>query len=774
MLKPLLISVIATLALSSHSQVRINEIMQSNVTTLMVDSQFPASWVELSNESASSVNLSGWSLGVDGESPYRLPEGTVIPARGYLTVYCDKAGKGLHTSFRLATGAGYVALFDTSGDAVDVMSHRKMAAVDVSFGRAADGSLQHFISPTPGAANAAPVENIEPLPSPVFNHSGGVYNSEFNVIVSYERSAALPSDVRLCVTTDGREPTAADAVESPFTIAARGNLALRARLISDRRIASPTVCHTYLISERDIEFPIVCLTTDPALLYDAEIGMLAGSEDEQTPNYRQKWRRPVNIEMFDGKDHTEVINQLGETEPQGWSSLQFPQKSLKLYSNTRFGTKRFMHTIWPDQKPQMNIVRSFTLRNGGNTFSSDHLRDSFLNLLFGLNTGGTVDYQAFRPAVAFINGRPYGYIDLRERSNDHFIEANYPDISRFTVVSDWRETAEGGNDSERKSLIELYNSPETTFAQLADVIDMESFVTSMLADAFSFNVDTPDVNKVMWKPEGGRWRWMLKDMDCTLYNSLVDNDYIHYLSMGEDPDYQSWFKNTVTGTALYRKCLELPEFTDMMIDRFVAFNGDFLHPDNTTSMLCDMKDLIADEYANLARLYGFFNNIDASVESHCEFLEKRGEYMMSHLQKRYALGETLPLTIDNSSGALSLNGHKLSLDNFDGICFTDRPLSLDSSHKGKWTVTLTDTDGKYSTITSRDQTFSVTPGSDISSCHISFESESGIETPEMLPDDFPGDPVWHTLQGVRLGDRPSIPGIYIETRGNRSRKIIVR
>ena len=91
---------------AAHSQLIINELMQSNIDCIMDDiNEFPDSWVELYNAGTSAVNLGDYSLGVKDKASkaYKLPGRSVAPG-AYVVVYCDKEEKDMHTSFRLESG----------------------------------------------------------------------------------------------------------------------------------------------------------------------------------------------------------------------------------------------------------------------------------------------------------------------------------------------------------------------------------------------------------------------------------------------------------------------------------------------------------------------------------------------------------------------------------------------------------------------------------------------------------------------------------------------
>lgn len=766
---------IPLLAQASQPQVVINEIIQSNVTTLYCDGEFPDSWVELFNTTDSPVDLGGWKIGVKEKASkaYTLPEGTVIAAGAHLLVYCDKEEEGLHTSFRLESGEGSVYLFDPSGNLVESVSHKKMPAPDIAYGRMTDGAAEwsYFVTSTPGKSNEGATSS-ELLQQPVFSNKGGLFDGPLTVTVSIPDVYADRDDVRLCITTDGSEPEAADSIKSPCQIEVTESTPVRARLYSPKALSGVAATQTYLIPGREIKLPVFCVNTNDEYLYSEEMGSLYGDSNDPSSNIVNKWRRPMNVEMYDGENHEQVINQLGETGPQGGSSLQWPQKSLKIYANKRFGTKNFGHVLWPDTKPDVKSVKSFSLRNAGNTFALDHLRDSYLHLLFGPTTDGNVDYMTYRPAVAYVNGRPYGLIDIRERSNEDFIEANYPDIDEdFALVEDWNEYVTDSSEEEFIKLWQAYHY-DYSFEKLNELVDVNSFAPILLADAFGFNLDTPGGNKIMWKPVGGKWRWLLKDMDVTLNDGLIDNDYISYLMMEPCDEY---FVSNISeeSTLLYRRFLSHPEFTSRLIDLFVAYNGDFLNPEYSLELLDRLAAEIRDEREVLKELYDLPSSLDYFVENLKPYITNRCAYMADNLRRRYELGATVDLKIRNTDTVIALNGHKLVVKNYSGVCYAGRKLTLEAEADGSWYVMSKTSDGTTTETVLKGRSVEFVPAEGVTACEIDFKADgSSITQVGMAPDS--GTPVYFDLNGRRLSGIPSLPGVYVRVTGIGSEKIVVR
>ena len=122
---------LSTSGIDAVSSIAINEIMQSNVDALMVDGNFPDSWVELYNSSGRSVSLLGWGIGTsdDIRTSYRIRDLLVVPAHGFLLISCDKLGMLSHADFRLeSTSDGSLYLFGPYGEVVDSLHYPKMPA----------------------------------------------------------------------------------------------------------------------------------------------------------------------------------------------------------------------------------------------------------------------------------------------------------------------------------------------------------------------------------------------------------------------------------------------------------------------------------------------------------------------------------------------------------------------------------------------------------------------------------------------------------------------
>ena len=145
----------------------LNEFMASNDSTFRDEAGDFDDWVELYNAGNENIDLGACYLTDDLELPMKwtFPD-TVIPAGGYLIVWCDgEYDEGwLHTSFKLNADPGeQLGLFWTDGErlmVVDTLSFGPQKT-DTSYGRFPDGGAWlEMPIPTPAAENTSGVSAL--------------------------------------------------------------------------------------------------------------------------------------------------------------------------------------------------------------------------------------------------------------------------------------------------------------------------------------------------------------------------------------------------------------------------------------------------------------------------------------------------------------------------------------------------------------------------------------------------------------------------------------
>ena len=130
------------LSASAPAQVVISEFMADNKNSLQDEDGASSDWVELYNTSATTVNLSGWSLTDDPSLQDRwLFPSTNLATKGFIVVFASGKnravpGAPLHTDFGLSKGGEYLALVRPDGSVASEFAPAFPAQdTDVSYGR---------------------------------------------------------------------------------------------------------------------------------------------------------------------------------------------------------------------------------------------------------------------------------------------------------------------------------------------------------------------------------------------------------------------------------------------------------------------------------------------------------------------------------------------------------------------------------------------------------------------------------------------------------------
>lgn len=769
---------------TAHAELIINELMQSNIDCIMDDlKEFPDSWVELYNAGTESVNLSDYALSVSSKEKkaYKLPSRTVAPGQ-YVVVYCDKEEKDLHTSFRLESGKdGELYLWKNGTIIEQYTGMKKMPAPNVAYGRETDGAdtWGYQLTPTPGKANCGKITQ-EVLGDPVFSKTGHVAKTTFALELSLPEDA--PAGTQIRYTLDGTEPNANSTLYTG-ALAINNTKTVRAALFKDGAITPRSVTNSYIFLGRDMTLPVVSLVTDRNYFYSDNLGIY--NEKNNGENARNDWRRPVNMEVFRQPEQESVVNQLCETRVKGGASRGAALKSLVMYANKRFGTKRFVHEFFKDDAPELTEWKSIELRNAGNDFDYLYLRDALIQRNMGRRAD--LDWQPWQPAIVMINGEYKGILNIRPRSNEDYVYTFYDGLEDVTVVENWWELKEG-EQSQLDAFKAFYEAHGHTYEEFDAVMDVSEFCNLMIVESFHNNVDFPGNNIEMWRPiaDGGRWRWIVKDTDfgMGLYDRPFNYKYLDWLY---DPNFDqniNW-ANKYEHTRLFRRLMDIDRFKNMFIDRCAVYMGDFLNGTVLASDLDEMTAVIRSEYKHHRKLFNErWPNYDEEVTKAKNWARNRTTFFYNHLAERLKLGKAVPVTIDRERSdnlKITVNDVPLSGRSFDGSFFAGRKLTLKGETDEpdrvvtKWRIHASG--AAQTDVELSGASVEYTIPSSATSVTISSVKGEGSGINEVPSDEFDMTAPYevYSISGARLNESGALPaGVYILKQGTKSKKIIRR
>ena len=687
-----------TLSAEESPALVINELMQSNIDCIMDDlNEFPDSWVELYNNSLESINLKDYLLGVKTKASkaWQLPE-KIVGAKEHVIIYCDKEETGLHTNFRLESGKGCVVYLFKGKEIVDSLPEalKKQPAPNISYGRKTDGDSKwgYQLEPTPGKENCGKTsKNI--LGEPIFSEPGKVLTDNKTLSIKLSLPEGSPEGTVIRYTTDGTEPTAT-STKARGSITINSSKCIRAKLFCDDWLSPRSTVQSYLFLGHKMTIPVISITTKDDYLNSAETGIFHNNKSKENPI---NWRRPITFELFVAPEEKSVLNQLCETRVMGGQSRTWMKKSMAIYANKRFGAKRLEYEFFPDQKPGLTDFKSIMLRNAGNDCDYLYMRDAIIQRTMAQNAD--LDWQAWRPAVVFINGQYYAMLNIRERSNEDNIYTNYDGLEDIVMIeildnNKTSELKEGTKDNYNK-FVKFYKEKGHTLAEYEQWMDWREFINLMAMNLYFNNQDFPGNNMVMWRPsaDGGKWRWISKDTDfgLGLYGSPATYKTLEWLY---NPNYdkdKAW-ANSTEATLLFQRLMADEDFNREFIDRCAIYMGDFLNENGTRKIWDPMYEMIKTEYPYHRKLINeWWPNYNDELRNARNWLKARTSEFYKQLGAKYYLGTPETLTVNLSTGDIEgvktiVNGIPLRNNQLNGMFYPDRQVTLSCETTGNMEI----------------------------------------------------------------------------------------
>ena len=466
-------------------------------------------WLEIYNAGDRSADLAGMGLSDSADHPRRwqFPEGAIVPAKGYLTVYLTGSegesgiqGGRFCANFGLATGeTATLCLPDgTLVDRVTLFEQFK----NVSYGRAEGHErYRYFAEATPGAANAR--ESYARKASDVTFSEAGGQHSEKKLTVALSSDA----DVKIYYTTDGSDPTTrSKAYTGPLKLSQ--STVVKAVAWRDDVIPSDLCVQSFILgAEHTVR--IVSVSGKHSEL-DGSSGMLntgvkgAGSE--------------AYVEIYE-PDGTRVIAQKCLMKLAGHSTREHEaQKGFSLRARKEYGEGYFDYPLFSNR--DYTSYKSFVMRASGQDCRQTFMRDSILS---ALAAGTSVMYRETEVCVAYVNGRYWGVYNMRERvSDDMAAQFHGWDEPDDVEMGEGKGTSSEGFSGMMSWVRSHDLSKDENVEKLREWVDIENYLEYVMLEMYANNQDLGNVGFYRNSKADDVWRWSLFDLDLS-YQLSGDN-----------------------------------------------------------------------------------------------------------------------------------------------------------------------------------------------------------------------------------------------------------
>ncbi|MBN2487352.1 MAG: CotH kinase family protein [Bacteroidales bacterium] len=587
-----------------------------------------------------------------------------------------------HTNFKLKSEGGETIILSNPLKQVADSVNIPPIQPGMSYGRPTSdiNSLAYFYRPTPGTVNETNGYNA--LSNDIVNYSvpGGFRAAGFQVKLS--NAAGYP----VYYTTDGSEPSEVSTLYT-LPINVSSNIVVRSRVIRSGYLPGRVYSSTYYTSRKH-DMPVVCLSTEPANLWDYYTGMYVMGPNAQTgnpyfgANFWMDWEKPFSVEIYSSASE-QMINQLAGAKIFGAWSRAREQKSFSLFARKDYGVSGFNWPIF--DKRELASYKSVVLRNAGNDWDLAFIRDGVMT---DITAHLGIEHQAFQPVVAYLNSEYWGIYNLREKVNEDFL-SNYshgnPDD--IIILENDAVVVEGSN-AEYLALRNYLNSnsslaTDEKYAFVSNRVDIDNFIKYQLVQIYFDNTDWPGNNIKYWKTTApnSKWRWILYDTDfgLGLYNS---NSFTHNtLQFALEPSNTSW-PNPAWSTLVFRRLITNTGFRNNFINQMADNINTTFEPENVARVVDSIYKLYIKEMPYHKQRWGQnYTSWVNEVQRIKTWAYNRPDNMLGFVQSKFNLAAQRNITLEVSeanSGKIRLNSITPAAYPFNGTYFQGVPIEMEA------------------------------------------------------------------------------------------------
>lgn len=601
-------------------------------------------WIEVYNPGPGTVDLQGFALVSTGRT-FRIAAPLPIAAKDYAVLWCDhhpEKGPG-HVDLKLSREGGSLLLVGPDRRTVrDIYSWRALPT-GVSLGRLRDGGAEwgFFLEPTPGARNAGSWGARRVLKEPEVVIAPGIL------------TCRVPENATVRWTDDGRVP-GPHSPELPDTLPVAAPQVITLRAFGEDALPSAPVSFTFTGGNG----PFVAIAIDPDSLNDPQRGILA----PERSNYARTgigWRREALAEWnIQDSVHREAVR----IAVHGSGTRGLAKKSFKL-----FGDKE-------------TILRA------------DASPHAFLRHLFMEAVARTaeVDVQPGTPLPLWLNGAYHGLYRAMPAKNSDWLRS-IGGAESIDLIDGPGARALKGDDEAHARMLNILER-----AGPLDSLDALMETTSLL-DLACFDLWTGrpdhDLNTRCWRPRerGGRWRWILYDMDLW---APPDEGTVERMCAATTPEapYLPWL-------------LRHEELRPRLLARLAAWLATSLAPDRATPL----ADSLYAAHAALMRADHTrwkdelaMPSPEESIAALRTHIRTRSEHLTGQLA-RYTGQEAKELTVrvqPHAAGEVLIGNLPLTRDERRFTAFSGAPVRLTAQPApGQVFAGWKGTDAKGATIT---------------------------------------------------------------------------
>lgn len=585
----------------------ISEVMPYNKTYLKQGNNY-YDWIELYNNTDHEINLSEYTITNDDTviNKYKLPDKKLKSHEYFILLATSDKNNTIkdydHVNFNISSEESlYLYKDDKIIDSMFVTGKN-----EYSYGISSDTGLYYFKNPTPMGKNNEDSKIILSY-QPEFNISPGIYTSS-------KIKVEIKSLGDVYYTLDGSIPTReSNKYEKPIEL--DKTTVIRARSFESNKIESEVVTGTYILDENHT-LPVLSLSLPEE------------SFDELNDNLDESITVNAHAELYE-KDNSFSID--CGMKLFGGQTRYIPKKSFALKFSSKYGPSKLKYKVFENR--ESTKYDTIVVRSGSQDSTGSMIRDELATGI--MDDYGTVDVQAYKAVVLYINGKYWGVYFLREKVDEKFISSHYNIDDSSTNIVRIDNVITNGSLKDYNSLINYIDTHDMTdnknYEYVKQKLDIDNFIDYLIGELYTANNDIVNT-RYFNNPniDNGKLKLIFYDFDYAFYN--YDRNYLNWLTDEKGLGDHSY--NNVIIRGLFKN----NEFKKRFLERLSYNLKNVWSDENINKKYNELYNLIKPEMErNQKRWKHTYDEWQEECKLLKSYMDKRREYLLNNVKSYFKL-----------------------------------------------------------------------------------------------------------------------------------------
>ena len=591
--------------LSIPSDLIINEVMNKNYSYLVQNGGTYYDWIEFKNNSNKTINLKDYNISTKNVKMFDLPNVELKPNEYYVVMASGDTNLSnssyVHTNFKLSDVESlYLFKEDNIIDSVVISN----VPSGYSYGRV--DNMFKYMNPSPKLNNDNGTIDISADPS--ISLSSGIYNNVDSVEI------VLNSPGTIYYTLNGSTPTTSSNVyKSPILLDKTSVL----RVISkeNEKLVSNVVTRSYIINENHT-LPVMSVSLNPADFNNLQNNAWSDLE------------YGANAELYENDSSFNVSCGL---KLFGGSTRGLPKKSFVLDFKKRYGEGKLNYQVFESR--DFSSFDQLVLRSGSQDYNTTFLRDILGTSIVDEST--SLDVQAYKSVVLYINGSYWGIYNIREKVDETFISNHY-NVDNSANIMRIDNNITSGNSSFYNSVLNYVRnndmSLDANYNYIESKINIENMADYWIAELFVTNNDIINCRFFSHKDvDNGRLHFIFYDLDYAWYN--YRKNYYDYIL---NPNGMQEGYNL--DTSLLRNMMKSDKFRKIFLERLSYNLKNTWKTENVLNKLDSIyNSLLPEMERDTSRWGSSLKHWNEEIEKLKFYINQRSTYLLNHTQTQFGL-----------------------------------------------------------------------------------------------------------------------------------------